>query len=138
MQISGFRTCYCVIIDIAYAVCYNSANINRDLRGKNKMNNTKWNEIFNAFYQYECSNEPLIIRWRTKDYLTGYISEWDSTWTHFGCEPREWEKIEYLQLELTDTNYDAVISNLKRIHVPGIISNNIATVYGYRQDIDFI
>ena len=28
MQISGFRTCYCVIIDIAYAVCYNSANIN--------------------------------------------------------------------------------------------------------------
>ena len=30
MQISGFRTCYCVILDIAYAVCYNSANINRN------------------------------------------------------------------------------------------------------------
>lgn len=62
----------------------------------------------------------------------------DSTWTHFGCEPREWGKIEYLQIELTAENRDAVITSLKRIHVPGIISDNAATVYGYRQDVDYI
>lgn len=102
------------------------------------MNNTKWNEIFKAFYKYECSNESLIIRWRTKELLTGFLSEWDSTWTHFGCEPRKWENIEYLQIELTDENRDIVIRHLKSIHVPGIISDNTATVYGYRQNIDYI
>ena len=104
----------------------------------NRMNNTKWNELFTGFYKYECSSEPITIRWRTKDRLIGFISEWDSKWTHFGCEPREWETIEYLQIKLTAENSDAVIRHLKRIHVPGIITNDTATIYGYRQDVDYI
>ena len=102
------------------------------------MNNTKWNEIFKAFYMYECNNVPVIIRWRTKDYINGFLSEWESTWTHFGCEPREWETIDYLQIELNNDNRSLVIEQIKKIHVPGIISNNVLTIFGYRQNVDYI
>jgi|SRR5574344_1614186 hypothetical protein len=107
-------------------------------RRYNEMNNTKWNEIFNAFYKYECNSLPVIIRWRTKDNINGFLSKWDSTWTHFGCEPRKWETIDYLQIELTNDNRNLVIEHLKRIHVPGVISDNVLTVYGYRQDVEYI
>ena len=52
------------------------------IKGGRTMNNTKWNEIFRAFYyDMEC---------------------------------------------------------LKRIHVPGTVENGVATVYGYRTDVDYI
>lgn len=102
------------------------------------MNDTKWNEIFSAFYDNECSEHSVLIRWRTKDRETGYISEWDGTWTHFGCAPQNWDKIDYLQIELTEENCDYVIGQLKQIHVPGIVDGKTATVYGYRQDVDYI
>ena len=51
------------------------------------MNNTKWTEIFKAFYyDIECSEDPrlskMLIHWTTKS-TNGYIYN-DSTWTHFG------------------------------------------------------
>lgn len=55
------------------------------------MNNTKWNEIFQAFY----NSEPVVM-WRTRDIETGYLSNWDGCWSHFGCEPRDWDMIDYL------------------------------------------
>ncbi len=58
------------------------------------MNNTKWNEIFHAFYDNEWSPEQPLISWRTKNIENGYLSNWDGAWTHFGCEPREWDKID--------------------------------------------
>ena len=103
------------------------------------MNNTKWNEIHDSFYGNECrSRDSFIVRWRTKDIVNGFLSSWDATWTHFGCEPREWDKIEYLQIQLTEYNREYVIDTLKRVHVPGIIDNDIVTVFGYRQDVDYI
>ncbi|MDM8202021.1 DUF6678 family protein [Allofournierella massiliensis] len=102
------------------------------------MNNTKWNEIFNVFYQNECDKNTLLIRWRTKDLRTGYISNWERSWTHFGCAPRNWESIDYLQIELTTKNQEFVLQELKKIHVPGTISNGVATIYGHRQDVDYI
>lgn len=102
------------------------------------MNNTKWNEIFHAFYDNECSPEHPLISWRTKDIENGYLSNWDGTWTHFGCEPREWDKIDYLQIRLTEENSDLVLSELRRIHVPGEIEDGIVTVYGYRTDVDYL
>ena len=102
------------------------------------MNNTKWNEIFKTFYSNECSPEGPLVRWRTKDVENGYISAWDGTWTHFGCEPREWDKIDYLQIRLTDENSDLVLSELKKIHVPGEVKDGIVTVYGYRTDVDYL
>ena len=57
--------------------------------------------------------------WRTKDIRTGYISDWDGTWTHFGAEPREWDKIDQLQIRLTPENKECVMKSLKQIYVPG-------------------
>ena len=103
------------------------------------MNNTKWNEIFKAFYyENECKEDSFLVRWRTKDKESGYVSMWDGTWTHFGCEPRSWECMEYLEIELTQENREYVLRQLKRIHVPGIVKDNAAIIYGYRQDVDYI
>ena len=101
------------------------------------MNNTKWNEIFKAFYAYEGDGKTLI-RWRTTDRETGYVSSWDACWSHFGCEPREWETIDYLQIALTPDNRDLVLDILRKIHVPGTVDGDIVTVYGYRTDVDYI
>lgn len=97
------------------------------------MNNTKWNEIFRAFYN--C--EPVVM-WRCKDMETGYLSNWDASWSHFGCEPREWDKIDHLQIMLSPQNEVFVMDTLKRIHVPGEVADGIVTIYGYRTDIDYL
>ena len=102
------------------------------------MNHTKWNELFKAFYRNECDGNIPLVRWRTKDLENGFISEWDGTWTHFGCEPKDWAHIDYLQIELTRQNRDFVLQEIKRIHVPGTSSKEIVTIYGYRQDADYI
>ena len=102
------------------------------------MNNTKWNEIFKTFYVNECSPDRPLVRWRTKDTQTGYISNWDGTWTHFGCEPRDWDRIDWLQIKLTNENSDLVLGELRKNHVPGEVSEGIVTVYGYRTDADYL
>lgn len=102
------------------------------------MNNTKWNEIFQSFYKNECTDNHPIVYWRTRDLENGYISRLDGTWTHFGCEPRNWEMIDYLQIQLTESNREFVIKTLKKIHVPGVIAEDIVTIYGYKQDVDYI
>lgn len=102
------------------------------------MNNTKWNEIFKAFYKNECEENSVLVRWRIKDLQTGYLSLFDGTWTHFGCEPRDWECIDYLQIELTEENSDFVLQTLHQIHVPGTVSEKMATVYGYNQNVNYI
>lgn len=103
------------------------------------MNDTKWNEIFKAFYyENELKENAMLIIWRTKDTETGFVSEWDGTWSHFGCEPREWNKIDYLQIRLNADNEKYVIDSLKKIHVPGTVEDGIVTVYGYRTDVEYI
>ena len=96
------------------------------------MNNTKWNEIFHAFYyENELKQDHPSVMWRTKDIESGYISDWDGTWTHFGNELRNWDKIDYLQIRLTPGNREFVLRCLKQIHVPGIVEEDIVTVFGY-------
>ena len=102
------------------------------------MNNTKWNEIFRAFYENELKQDSSIIMWRTKDIDSGYLSDWDGTWTHFGADPREWDKIDFLQIRLTPENKDYVLKCLKQIHVPGVVEEDRITVFGYRTDVDYI
>ena len=97
------------------------------------MNNTKWNEIFQAFYYCD-----FIVKWRTKDKENGFLSDWDASWSHFGCEPHEWDKIDYLQIELSSENKEYVLETLKKIHVPAEIVKNVITVYGYRTDVDYL
>ena len=102
------------------------------------MNNTKWNEIFNAFYDLECSNNAnlskILIPWTTKS-TNGYIYS-DATWTHFGSE--NYKDIEWLKIDLTPENKEIVLNILHKIHVPGEVKENEVIVYGYRTDIDYI
>ncbi len=102
------------------------------------MNNTKWNELFRAFYENDCDRESTIrVLYRTKA-TNGFVSCWDSLWEHFGCEFPWYKEFEWLQIRLTDENRQFVLDTLKRIHVPGEIQGNIATIYGYRQDCAYI
>lgn len=100
------------------------------------MNNTKWNEIFQSFYEAECSMN-MRIEWKTKD-VNGYVYGWDGTWSHFGCEPTYYAAIEWLKIKLTDQNRETVLGILKKIHAPGELEKDCVTVYGYRTDVDYI
>ncbi len=104
------------------------------------MNNTKWNEIFHAFFDLECSDDPaeaaLDIPWTTKT-RDGFCYS-DHTWSHFGCEPTDYQEIAWLKITLTPQNRATVLDVLRRIHVPGEVMANCVYVYGYRTDVDYI
>ena len=95
------------------------------------MNHTKWEEIRMAMI--EKSN---VIRWRTKDLITGYVSEWDAEWFyHFrlgGYDTIEWLEIETVNSQIKDE----IIKELKKIHAPGIVMEKFIMIYGYKKDND--
>lgn len=103
------------------------------------MNNTKWNEIFIAFYDIECSDSPSkpLIPWMTQT-TRGFVYGPENTWTHFGSEPADYKDIEWLKIILTPANRDVVLQTLKEIHVPGEVLEDEVIVYGYRHDVDYI
>lgn len=92
------------------------------------MNNTKWEEIRLAMYNY-----PRTAKWRVKSIDSTYISNWDGDWFyHFklgGYESIEWLEIESNNDELKND----IINILRKIHVPGEILNNSIKVYGYNK-----
>ncbi len=105
------------------------------------MNNTKWTEIFQAFYySIELSSDKelsgLQVLWTTKS-LDGFIYS-DSTWTHFGCSMESAKEIDWLRIKLTPQNRQIVLDILSRIHVPGEVFDDFVYVYGYRTDVDYI
>ena len=105
------------------------------------MNFTKWIEIFKAFYYgIECNPESyghiLPVIWTTRS-VTGYVYS-DSTWTHFGISMENFKEIDWLRINLTDSNRQIVLDILREIHVPGEIVDNYVYVYGYRTDVDYI
>lgn len=105
------------------------------------MNDTKWIEIFKAFYYgIECSDDPVLanmeILWETKS-VGGYIYS-DTTWTHFGVGIEKNKDIEWLKIYLTPQNKKTVLDILRKIHVPGEVTEHEAIVYGYRTDVDYI
>ena len=102
------------------------------------MNYTKWKELLTAFYQLECCGSAPAVRWRTKDLETGFLCPWDGTWSHFACDSGDWKYIDFLQIELTPENRCFVLETLRRIHVPTTVSEEIVTIYGYRQDVDYL
>lgn len=104
-------------------------------QGGDFVNDTKWREIFEAFY-YGLELSGLRIRWTTKS-TEGYLYS-DSTWTHFGCSMESNRDIEWLRIDLTEENRQIVLDILRRIHVPGEVLENAVYVYGYRTDVDYI
>ena len=106
-------------------------------KGRFIMNDTKWKEIFEAFYYgIECSDAPVRIQWTTRS-TAGHLYS-DSTWTHFGCTMESSKEIEWLKIELTPENRELVLEILRKIHVPGEVRADHAIVYGYRNDVDYI
>ena len=102
------------------------------------MNNTKWNELFRAFYENDGNRDrSLAVFYRTKE-RGGDISCWSNEWELFSSQFPWWKDLEWLQIQLSDENRPFVLDILKRIHVPGEIQDNIVTVYGYRQDCAFL
>ena len=100
------------------------------------MNDTKWTEIFKAFYYgAELVGGPAVP-WTTKS-LDGDIYR-DNTWTHFGVGMERSKEIDWLKIELTPQNRDFVLDALRKIHVPGEVREDCVFVYGYRADVDYI
>ena len=100
------------------------------------MNNTKWTEIFKAFYYgAELVGGP-VIPWTTRA-LNGYEYS-DNTWTHFGVGMEDSREIDWLRIALTPENREFVLKNLRAIHVPGEVLADSVIVYGYRMDVDYI
>lgn len=105
------------------------------------MNNTKWTEIFKAFYyDIENADDPALseipVQWTTKS-TNGYVYS-DSTWTHFGVGMEESKEIEWLKIDLTPQNRKIVLDILRKIHVPGEVFDDCVYVYGYRTNVDYI
>lgn len=102
------------------------------------MNNTKWREIGRKFWDIEC-NEDILIEWDIKfldyDHVENYV---DETWSHFGPDMVDYKQLEWLKIRLTPENRQRVIEVLKAVHVPGEVTEDVATVYGYRTDVDYI
>ena len=61
------------------------------------MNNTKWTEIFKAFYYGAelCEGGPAVP-WTTKN-LAGELYS-DNTWTHFGVGMEASKEIDWLKI----------------------------------------
>ena len=103
------------------------------------MNDTKWNEIFKAFfYGIECSEDEklsnLQFKWTTKS-LNGFIYS-DTTWSHFRSD--SYKDIDWLKIDTTEETKEIVIDVLRKINVPGEILYDCVYVYGYRTDVDYI
>ncbi len=100
------------------------------------MNDTKWNEIFKTFYEIECEKGFPVIEYKTK-MLSGYDSEYDYTWSHFGEMFEDYKEIDTLTIKLTIDNKNIVFDKLKRIHVPAETIDDYIIKYGYNTNCDY-
>ncbi|MBI5381158.1 MAG: hypothetical protein HZA31_04595 [Opitutae bacterium] len=75
------------------------------------MNDTKWREICFAFAAFE--QRPA---WRTRDFLNGHISDWDSEWYHH-IGPN-YCSIEWLEIDARDCPKAKISEALRTIGVP--------------------
>ncbi len=99
------------------------------------MNNTKWEEIRMAMYDY-----PHTVRWRTKCVDNGYISNWDAEW-YYHFQLGGYTSIEWLEIKVENSHMKSEIVNiLKNIHVPGEVLENSIKVFGYKSNgfVDYI
>lgn len=101
------------------------------------MNDTKWSELQQAMYALG----DLSPKWRTKCLTNGYISEWDGEWIHhfYGGSFKD---IEWVEIKIeNEEQRSVVLSELRKIHVPGEHTDRGLKVYGYLADgraIDYL
>ena len=75
------------------------------------MNNTKWRELCLVFARFEKA--PL---WRTYDFLSGYLSQWDSDWYHH-VGP-DYCSIEWLEIDPHGCSKGIIREALHKVGVP--------------------
>ena len=75
------------------------------------MNDTKWREISFAFSAF--AKGPA---WRTRDFLTGYLSAWDHDWFyHVGPD---YCSIEWMEIDPKGCNTSDIRNVLQTVGVP--------------------
>jgi hypothetical protein len=90
------------------------------------MNDTKWRELCYAFSSF--NTKP---RWRTRDLLTGYLSEWDREWFHH-VGP-DYCSIEWLEIDLSGCDQESVCTVLRDVGAPIEESGQLLRVIGYKR-----
>jgi len=94
------------------------------------MNNTKWRELQQAMYALE-EHSP---KWRTKCVTNGYVSNWDGEWFYHFSEGG-YKDIEWVEIQAENEEHRSVIlSELRKVHVPGERTAHGFKIYGYVQD----
>jgi hypothetical protein len=88
------------------------------------MNNTKWRELCFAFSAF--GRTPA---WRTLDFLTGHLSDWDSEWFHH-VGP-DYCSIEWLEIDPRNCEIESIRSVLRNIGAPYEESDGYIRVFGY-------
>jgi hypothetical protein len=101
------------------------------------MNDTKWDELRLAMYELG----PLSPKWRTLDVENVYLSDWDGEWFyHFRNGSYEFIKWVEIAVESPEQK-QAVLTELVKIHVPGIRTESGFRVLGYAElgnEVDYI
>ena len=90
------------------------------------MNDTKWRELCYAFSSFDT--KP---RWRTRDLLTGYLSEWDRGWFHH-VGP-DYCSIEWLEIDPGGCDRESVRAVLREVGAPFEESEQFFRVVGYKR-----
>jgi len=101
------------------------------------MNNTKWKELQKAMYELGESSP----QWRTKCLTNGFISAWDGEW-YYHFSVGGFKDIEWVEIRAEDDEGKGVLlSELRKIHVPGVEIENGYRVYGYIEEgkvVDYV
>jgi hypothetical protein len=101
------------------------------------MNNTKWRELRIAMDELSKPHP----KWRTKCVENEYISTWDVDWYYHFSEGG-YKDIEWVEIKTeNDEQNHKVLSELKKIHIPGHKTEHGFKVYGYlkeNQSVDYI
>jgi len=97
------------------------------------MNKNKWEEIRLSMYNLGI-NMKTVIKWRTKDVKNGYISNWDGEW-YYHFKNGGYETIEWLEISTPNSTIkEAILNELKKIHILGKIQEGSIMIYGYPND----
>ncbi|NDL71145.1 hypothetical protein GPL32_11610 [Halomonas alkaliphila] len=98
------------------------------------MNNTKWRELQRAMLALG-DHSP---NWRTKCKANDHISNWDGEWFYHFSDGG-YEDIEWVEIKAENEQHrKLVLSELRKVHVPGQKTENGFKVYGYVKAGDFV
>ncbi|QDT81811.1 hypothetical protein CA11_54080 [Gimesia maris] len=101
------------------------------------MNNTRWRELQTAMIELKS----VQTLWRTRCLENGFISAWDGEWFYHFSQGG-YTDIEWVEIKVEgESEREIVLSRLKKIHVPGEVTEHGFKVFGYipaGQTVDYL